>query len=379
MSLIAIDYTAAHEQGGGIGRYVRELTRAITHLDRHADFRLFVSGATAASLPQLKMSNVNWRATRVSPRWLARIWHRAGLPLPIETFVGAIDLYHATDFVLPPTLPRTRTLLTVHDLSFERVPSSADPSLLRYLKSAVPKSVRRADHILADSQATKDDLMLLYDTPDEKISVLYCGVDERFAPISDSAAADRVLKGYGLLGAEYVLSVGTLQPRKNYPRVIRALRLLRDRGIDLHYAIVGGKGWLLDEIDASIAENRMRDRVHLLGFVEDEHLPVLYGSAQALVTASLYEGFGLPLLEAMACGTPVITSNLSSLPEVVGDTGIQVDPGDVAAIEEAIARVVSDSELRADLIQRGYQRAKSFTWERSARQLKAVYDWLLES
>ena len=119
--------------------------------------------------------------------------------------------------------------------------------------------------------------------------------------------------------------------------------------------------------------------MHLLGFVEDEHLPILYGAAQALVTASLYEGFGLPLLEAMACGTPVITSNLSSLPEVVGDAGIQVDPADVAAIEEAIARVVSDSELRADLILRGYQRAKSFTWERSARQLKAVYDRLIES
>lgn len=379
MFRIAIDYTAAHEQGGGIGRYVRELTHAIARLDPHAEFRFFVAGATAASLPQLNLRNVSWRATRVSPAWLARTWHRARLPLPVETFTGAVDLYHATDFVLPPTLPRTRTLLTVHDLSFERIPSSAEPSLLRYLQSAVPKSVRRADHILADSQASKDDLMQLYHTPDEKITVLYCGVDARFAPVSDKAAIDRVLENFGLCGADYLLSVGTLQPRKNYPRVIRAVKLLRDRGFDLHYAIAGGKGWLVDEINESIAENQMQDRVHLLGFVEDDQLPALYGGAKALVSPSLYEGFGLPLLEAMACGIPVITSNLSSLPEVAGDAGIQVDPTDVSSIAEAIAQVVTDNELRADLSQRGLKRATQFSWERSARQLKAVYDRLLAS
>ena len=379
MSRIAIDYTAAHEQGGGIGRYVRELARAIARLDPHAEFRFFVAGATAATLPQLNMRNVSWRATRVSPAWLARAWHRARLPLPVEAFTGAVDLYHATDFVLPPTLPRTRTLLTVHDLSFERAPGSAEPSLLRYLQFAVPKSVRRADHILADSQASKDDLMQLYNTPDEKITVLYCGVDEQFAPVADYAAVDRVLEDHGLRGVDYVLSVGTLQPRKNYPRVIRAVKSLRDRGIDLHYAIAGGKGWLVDEIEKSIAENQMRDRVHLLGFVEDEQLPALYGGAMALVAPSLYEGFGLPLLEAMACGTPVITSNLSSLPEVAGDAGIQVDPADLSAIEAAIAQVAADADLRADMIHRGFKRASQFSWERSARQLQAVYDRLLAS
>ena len=377
MSRIAIDYTAAHEQGGGIGRYVRELTRAIARHDPLTEFRFFVAGATPASLPQLNLRNVSWRATRVSPAWLARTWHRARLPLPVEAFTGAVDLFHATDFVLPPTLPGTRTLLTVHDLSFERVPSSAEPSLLRYLRSAVPKSVRRADHILADSQASKDDLAQLYDTPEEKITVLYCGIDEQFAPPADSAVIDRVLEDYGLRGAGYLLSVGTLQPRKNYPRVIRAVKHLRECGIDLHYVIAGGKGWLVDEIDASIAENRMQDRVHLLGFVEDEQLPALYGGAKALVAPSLYEGFGLPLLEAMACGAPVITSNLSSLPEVAGDAGIQVDPTDVSAIAEAIAQVANDADLRADMIQRGFKRATQFSWERSARQLKAVYDRLL--
>lgn len=379
MSRIAIDYTAAYEQGGGIGRYVRELSAAVTRLDRHTDYRLFVSGAVASSLPSPKEENVSWRTTRLSPRWLARIWHRAQLPIPIEAFTGKVDLFHATDFVLPPTLPRTRTLLTVHDLSFVRVPDSAEPSLRRYLQSVVPKSVRRAEHILADSQATKDDLMMLYDTPEEKISVLYCGVDKRFTPVTDKAFAHRVLDELGLRSVEYLLSVGTLQPRKNYARVIRAVKALRDQGIDLHYVIAGGKGWLDADIYRTVSETNMQDRVHFIGFVEDEQLPALYGAARALITASLYEGFGLPLLEAMACGTPVIASNLSSLPEVLADAGMQVDPTDVSAIGEAIARIESYAILRSELIQRGFARAKQFSWERSARQLKAVYDNLLQS
>ena len=378
MSQIAIDYTAAYEQGGGIGRYVRELTAALTRLDRQTDYRLFVAGATESSLPQAGAQNFSWRPTRISPRWLARMWHRAHLPIPIEMFIGVVDLYHATDFVLPPTLPRTRTLLTVHDLSFVRVPDSVEPSLQRYLQAVVPKSVRRADHILADSQATKDDLMLVYDTPDEKITVLYCGVDEQFSPVTDINFKHQILDKYGLGGVDFVFSVGTLQPRKNYPRVIRAVKELHDRGSDLHYVIAGGKGWLDDDIYKTISETNMHERVHLIGFVEDDHLPVLYGAARALITVSLYEGFGLPILEAMACGTPVIASNVSSLPEVVGDAGLQVDPTDVSAIGEAIARLESDSALCREMIQRGIARARQFSWERSASNLKTVYESLLK-
>ena len=377
MTRICIDYTPAYEQGGGIGRYVRELTAALAAEDHSSQYRLFVAGSTRKRLPQPPGTNFEWRPTVMTPRWLARIWQRAKLPLPVETFTGHADLYHATDFILPPTLPRTRTLLTVHDLSFVRVPDATIPSLRRYLESVVPRSVRRADHVLADSRATKNDLMEVYRTPSDKITVLYSGVDSRFGRVSNEATLARILDKYGLKDLQYVLSVGTVQPRKNYSRMIRALSELRDRGSDVHYAIAGGSGWLEDEMYRSIRESRMDDRVHILGFVSDQDLPALYSGARALLAVSLYEGFGLPVLEAMACGTPVITSNLSSLPEVAGDAGVLVNPLDIDAITDSVVALLADSDLREQLIAEGLDHVKRFSWANAARQLKSVYDGLL--
>ncbi len=378
MSRIAIDYTPAYEQGGGIGRYVRELTAALATEDPVTDYRLFVAGAQREQLPHPPGPNFDWRTTILTPRWLARIWQRAQLPLPVEIITGPVDLFHATDFVLPPTLPRTRSLLTVHDLSFLRVPDAASPSLRRYLEAVAPRSVERADHVLADSQATKDDLIEIYRTPADKISVLYSGVDARFDPVMDQMTLKAVLDKHNLKDIKYVLSVGTVQPRKNYSGAIRALSRIRDQGIDLHYAVAGGPGWLEDEMYRSIRETAMEDRVHILGFVPDEDLPALYSGARALLALSLYEGFGLPVLEAMACGTPVITSNLSSLPEVAGDAGILVDPLDSEAISDAIVKTLTDAALRQQLVAAGFERVKRFSWASAASQLKAIYDAMLD-
>ena len=275
MPRIAIDYTPALEQTGGIGRYVRELIAALAQLDQDSDYRLFVAGAGSQQLPAPPGASFHWRPTILTPRWLARLWQRARIPLPVETFTGRVNLFHATDFVLPPTLPSTPTLLTVHDLSFVRVPEAASPPLKAYLDAVVPRSVARADHILADSQATKDDLMELYGTPEAKITVLYSGVDNRFRRVEDAAALAATRKRYGLNGCDYMLSVGTVQPRKNYGRVIEALAALRSRGSDLHYAIVGGRGWLEAEMERAIERTGLADCVHLLGFVDDRDLPAL--------------------------------------------------------------------------------------------------------
>ncbi|MCY4145516.1 MAG: glycosyltransferase family 1 protein [Chloroflexi bacterium] len=377
MPRIALDYTPAIEQRGGIGRYVRDLTAALAHIDADSDYQLFVAGATHSSLPKAPAANFMWRATPASPRWLARLWHRARFPLPVEIFTGRIDLFHATDFVLPPTLPAARTLLTVHDLSFVRVPEAASPPLKAYLDAVVPRSVARAQHILADSQATKDDLVALYGAPADKITVLYCGVDARFQPVRDRGLLGACRRKYGLAGVDYLLSVGTVQPRKNYSRVIEAVAAARQQGCDLHYAIAGGKGWLEDEMRATIARLGAQPYVHLLGLADDADLPALYSGARALVMASLYEGFGLPALEAFACGTPVISSNLSSLPEVAGEAALLVDPYDVAGIAEAVLALEKQPALRQRLAQAGYQRAAGFTWQRSARQLRSIYAALL--
>ena len=377
MRRIALDYTPALKQAGGIGRYARELTGALAAIDNSTAYRLFAAGAKITELPQPPAENFTWKPTRVSSEWLARLWHRARIPLPVEAFTGSVDLFHATDFVLPPTLRRSRALLTVHDLSFVRVPSAASPPLKAYLDAVVPPSVDAADHILADSEATKADLIDLYKTPDNKISVLYSGVNPSFRPVENPDALQAVRLKYGLADVSYILSVGTVQPRKNYSRVVQALAALRQTGRDLHYVIAGGSGWLQDELWETIERTGMTDYVHLLGLVADQDLPALYSGARMLAMTSLYEGFGLPVLEAMACGTPVITSKVSSLPEVAGKAALLVDPLDTDAIAEAILILETNDEARNQLIRSGYEQAEKFTWQRAARQLKSIYDDML--
>lgn len=378
MPSIAIDYTPAYEQGGGIGRYVRELVAALARLDHDTDYRLFVAGATRDKLPPPPAPNFLWKPSSIPPIWFARLWHRARVPIPVEAITGKVTLYHATDFVLPPTLPQTRTLLTVHDLSFVRVPDAASPNLKAYLDAVVPHSVRRADHILADSAATKNDLIELYDTPPEKITVLLSGVDARFKRVEDEAQRQVVREKYQLSARPFILSVGTVQPRKNYGRLIQALARLRVQGHDLDLVIVGGRGWLEDPIYETIRTTGMQDHVHFTGFADDTDLPALYSEAVCVAVPSLYEGFGIPVLEGMACGTPVITSDVSSLPEVAGDAALTVTPTDLDALTGALERVLTDTSLQAELIQRGLERVQQFTWERSAEQLQGIYGFLTQ-
>ncbi len=376
---IGIDYTPAYEQGGGIGRYVRELIAALAALDDQTDYRLFVAGTGARPLPALPGPNFRWAPSRIAPIWFARLWNRARLPLHVERWVGPVVLYHATDFVLPPTRPSTRTVLTVHDLSFVRAPDTASPALRRYLDRVVPRSVRRADHVLADSQATKDDLVALYSTAPQKIDVLLSGVNPRFKPVHDPAALAAVRNRYRIGAAPFVLSVGTVQPRKNYERLMRAIAQLPGDLQGTHLVIAGGPGWLQGPIYAAVDSLGLRERVQFIGFADDADLPALYSAARCLAFPSLYEGFGLPVLEAMACGTPVVTSNVSSLVEVAGDATLLVDPLSVEQIAESLARLLIDESQRSILIERGLRQAALFTWDRAAAQLRALYERLCAS
>ena len=378
MPTTGIDYTAAYEQGAGIGRYVRELIRALAAQDDQTAYRLFVAGATPKTLPPLPGPNFAWRPTRITPLWFARFWFRLQLPLPVETFVGRVQLYHATDFALPPVLPGVRTLLTVHDLSFVRAPETTTPVLKAYLDKVVPRSVQRAAHVLADSQATKDDLIDLYGTSPEKITVLLGGVQPEFVPVTDMNARSAVRQRYDLPGNPYIFSIGTVQPRKNYARLMAALAALGPACQDVHLVIAGGRGWLDGPIYQAVRGLGLAERVHFIGFARDEDLPALYSDAVCLAYPSLYEGIGLPVLEAMACGTPVVTSTISSMPEVAGNAALLVDPYDVDALVEALRRLLADNTLRTDLIARGFVQAKYFTWERAAQQLRDIYRRMLD-
>ena len=216
-------------------------------------------------------------------------------------------------------------------------------------------------------------LIELYDVDTEKISVLLSGLDSRYHVINDDECLLTMRNEYSIGNVPYLFTIGTIQPRKNYSRVIKALKMVRDRGYDLHLVIAGGKGWLEDEMYRTLDDTQLYDVVHLIGYAKDEHLAALYSAAECVVFPSLYEGFGFPVLEGMACGTPVVTSNVSSLPEVAGDAALMVDPYDVEAIANAIQTILDDSEMKNTLIERGFKQAERFTWENSAKHLRKIY------
>jgi glycosyltransferase involved in cell wall biosynthesis len=283
-----------------------------------------------------------------------------------------VDIFHSPDFVLPP-VRRAKTLVTVHDLSFIRYPQCADANLRAYLNKVVPRSVYRADLVLADSQSTKDDLVELLGVDASRIEVVYPGVEERFRPIEDQAHLQGVRERYSL-PPRFILGLGTLQPRKNFIHLIEAFADLRFAICDLHLVIAGGKGWLYEEIFATVEQLGLEEKVIFPGFVADEHLPAIYNLADLFVFPSLYEGFGLPPLEALACGTPVITSDASSLPEVVGEAGLMVEATDVEALAEAMKQALGDAALREGMIVKGMKQAKKFTWEKTAAKLLSLYE-----
>lgn len=371
---IGIDYTAAVRQGAGIGRYTRGLIRALAELDQETPYLLFSAGRDPDPRPW--PPNFRQRSLPLSDRHLAILWQRLRLPVPIEWFTGPLDLFHSPDFVLPP-VRRARTALTVHDLSFLRYPECFSPPLLRYLLNAVPRSIERADLVLADSEHTQRDLDELLGVPGERVRVVHAGVEPAFAP-RPPAEVTAVRQRYGIQ-RPYLLGLGTLQPRKNFVRLIEAYRLLRQEHQIPHQLVIGGgRGWLHEPIVEAIETHHLQDDVLLIGFVEDTDLPALYTGADLFAFPSLYEGFGIPVLEAMACGTPVVAASASSLPEVAGDAALLVPPTDVAALAEALWRALDDTDLRADLRARGLAQARRFTWRASAQHLRECYRELME-
>ena len=371
---VAIDYAAAVHQGAGVGRFVRSLVDAMVDLDPETFFILFYGQEgprkEVAVAPTGK--NVELRPLWLSQRTLNVLWYKLGLPVPVDALTGPADVFHFPDFVLPP-VRRGATVVTVHDLSFMLVPECADERLRGHLERVVPISVREADYVTADSENTRNDLMTLLDVPPERVEVVYSGVDRRFRPIADEAAHEAARRKYGL-NFPFMLYVGTIEPRKNLRRLLKAYRIFRQQGRAQHKLVLaGGLGWLYQDILHDVEELVAEQEVVYLGRIPDDDLPVLYSLSDAFVFPSLYEGFGLPPLEAMACGTPVICSNTSSLPEVVGDAGILVPPEDVDGLALAMGALLNEPERRAVLGRRALERAQQFTWEAAAERVLSIY------
>jgi glycosyltransferase involved in cell wall biosynthesis len=298
-----------------------------------------------------------------------RLWTH--LRLSWEMMHHPPDLLFVPSHVLPLVRP-PRTLVTIHDLGYVTYPH-AHPRLQRlYLDLSTRWNARVATHVIADSEATRADLVTHYATPGEKITVAYPGYDETLAPVHDPTAIAAAKARCGVEG-DYLLHLGTLQPRKNLARLITAFASVE---ADLTLVLAGCRGWLTDELFAQVQRQGLTGRVRFPGYVPQADKAVLLSGALAFVFPSLHEGFGLPVLEAQACGCPVLCSDTSSLPEVAGDGALLLPPTDVAAWTEAIDRVAADPTLRADLVERGYANLRRFSWRRCADAILAVIERL---
>jgi len=298
------------------------------------------------------------------------------LRLGFNRLVPDAMLFHATEHLLMP-LHSVPTVLTVHDLIFRRFPKYHKRLNYWYLNLAMPLYVRRADAIITISECTRRDLIAAYGVRPEKVTVVYEAAAPDFVPPSVDEVA-RVRARYGL-PERFLLTVGTIEPRKNLSRLLTAFEIVARQGLADAWVIAGRPGWLYDDFFARLEASPWREQVMLLGFVPDEDLPAVNAAATVAVLPSLYEGFGLPVLEAMACGTPVVCSKASSLPELGGDAAHYFDPRDVEGMAAALVEVLADEALRREMRRQGWQQVAHFSWERAATETRAVYDVVLKA
>ena len=363
---IGLDGDVLGRRRTGDESYLVSLMRGLHGIDNDNEYVVYVRDAEAVANLFPELSRFGFENVR--PR---SIWLRYAMGLPWLLRRRPVDLLHVQYFI-PPMTP-CPTVLTIHDLSFVVHPeffSRRDRLLLQRL---VPRSIKRADRIITDMDVTKQDMVRIYDVDPERIEVIPLAADPRYGPLDRGRCRESVAKSFGIDGP-FVLYVGTFQPRKNVEPLIRGYTLMRE-GSDLSHklVLVGKPKHQYESVFEAIETSPFRDDIILTGFVEDDDLPVLYNAADVFVFPTLFEGFGLPVVEAMACGTPVITTNVSCLPDVSGEAAMLVDPNDPEAFATAMTNVLSDEAVARQMTERGFARAAGYSWERTARETVAVY------
>ncbi|MDT5061928.1 MAG: hypothetical protein QOH63_2387 [Acidobacteriota bacterium] len=366
---IAID---AHSVGTGLAgneSYITNLIEALAELDTINRYTLYVTKHEAVE----RFRN-RWPHVAVRMTWPHTPLVRIPLTLATELRRRPVDLLHV-QYTAPPFAP-CPIVATIHDLSFEHLPQTFKRRSRMQLRLTVRRTARVASRILVPSEHTRRDIIETYKVGAERVSVTKLAAPDHFAPVEDKREVRRVRELYKIRG-DYILAVGSIQPRKNLTRLISAysaLRRARPHANLPQLALVGKRAWLYDETLRAIEESGIKDLTVLTGYVSESDLPALYTGALCFVYPSYFEGFGLPPLEAMQCGAPVIAGNKTSLPEVVGDAGLLVDPFDEDALAQALARLIDDSDLRARLRLKGLERARNFSWRETARSTIKAYE-----
>jgi glycosyltransferase involved in cell wall biosynthesis len=369
---IGIDAHAIGARQGGNETYIANLIKSLAEIDGDNLYTIYLANAGAAA---------QWRES-FTPRYKNFSVRLLPPPTPLvrvpvyltyELFRRPVDVLHV-QYTAPPFC-RVPVIVTIHDLAFERMPETFTRRGSFQLKLTVRRTAKKAARVATVSEYSRQDLLDIYKLPPEKVVVTYNGVESSFTPRpSVPNEAEEVRRRFGV-SRDFLLAVGSLQPRKNLVRLIRAYARLRSEreNFSPQLVIVGRKLWLASEIFDEVKRQRWADDVILTGYVADEDLPALYRAARAFVYPSLFEGFGLPPLEAMACGTPVVTSDISSLPEIAGDAALLIDPNDEHALANALIEIMNNDRLRAELREKGIAQAKKFTWRDAAEKTLRLY------
>ncbi|MFI5305677.1 MAG: glycosyltransferase family 4 protein [Nitrospiria bacterium] len=358
---IGIDISPIFYQRGGVGNYTLYLVENLLKIDSNHRFFLFSNQSSKESFSFLGDSKVSF-IQGIGPYLRYKIWKEK------------IDVVHGPNFKLPGKGTRGN-LITVHDLALERFPLYGKKTFgSSYSSWKTKKRALTADHIITVSQNSLEDIVNLFGVSKDRVSAIYNGVDRSFFPDRNGEAFLKIKEKYRIKKDQYILFTGTVEPRKNVNTLLKAFsrsKVLRE-GFSL--VLAGGKGWKNENIQSLIQNEGIENELSITGYVAKEELRVLYSFSSCFVFPSVYEGFGMPLLEAMACGAPVVCSNTSSLPEVAGDAAIMVDPFDYEGFSMAIEKIIKDKEFRMNLIRNGLKRVKSFTWEETARQTLQLYE-----
>jgi glycosyltransferase involved in cell wall biosynthesis len=369
---IAID---AHAVGTGLAgneSYVTNLIEALAEVDAINRYTLYVTKREAVERYEGRWPHVHVRLTQPHTPLV-----RIPLTLAAELRRRPVDLLHV-QYTAPPLAP-CAVVATIHDLSFEHLPQTFKRRSRMQLRLTVRRTARSAAHVITSSDYSRRDIVKTYGIPQERTSVTHLAAPGHFAPVTDERELRRVRASYGIEG-DYILAVGSIQPRKNLVRLVAAYAELRRArpARDLpQLVLVGKRAWLYGETLRAVEKHGLHNFVTFTGYVSSTDLPALYTGALCFVYPSYFEGFGLPPLEAMQCGAPVIAGDRTSLPEVVGDAGLLVDPFDERALANALARLIDDAGLRTELRRKGLERARLFDWRETARLTLKAYEQAL--
>jgi glycosyltransferase involved in cell wall biosynthesis len=370
---IAIDVSLAVGESAGVGSYTRGLLEGLAAIDPDNEYVLYsyldFPQSSQPTFPQ--QPNFSLRMLHPEAERWERIWYQANLP-PKEA-LDAVDVLHSPFFNAPQE-HHGALVVTIHDVSFLLQPQFHTEANRLHCLQGTLKAALYADRIIAVSQQTKKDLMGYFSIPEERIRVVHEAPRKVYAPERNVEVIRVALERLGI-SHNFILFVGSLEPRKNLKTLLQAFASYVTQHAGEEWLVVaGGKGWLNDDLSQVAADLGIAERVQFLGYVQEADLRVLYSAAKLFVYPSIYEGFGLPPLEAMACGAPVITSTTSALPEVVGDAALLIDPHNSEALCQAMQRVLRDADLRVRMRQQSLARAKLFSWERAAEETLAVYE-----